>query len=142
MLQKYRREIVGGLNWFYENRTSKDVVEGKGFTIINAGENIRDTLIGTVSSILVNNGLFSPGTIILSMAKTIDENLKISIRMAGRKVRKNLKVILEDIAKRVGETAGGHDFAAGALIPGEKEEEFLESAKTVLSKEAMEEVVE
>jgi len=142
ILQKYRREIVNGLNWFYSNRDKEDVIHGKGFVIINAGENIRDTLIGTVSSILSNSDIFSNGTIILSIAKTINEKLKISIRMSGRSKKKNLKEVLDKIAKSVGESAGGHDFAAGALIPGEKEEGFIENAKNILAKEVIEEVVE
>ncbi len=137
ILQKYRKEIVNGLNWFYNNRKTSNVIEQNGFVIINAGENIRDTLVGTVGSVLAKSGIFPFGTIILGLASTIDGNLKGSIRVAGRTKGKNLKVILEKISKSIGCSAGGHDFAAGCLIPGDKEEDFIENAKNILAEEVI-----
>ena len=37
--------------------------------------------------------------------------------------------------------SGGHKNAAGAIIPTDKEEDFIQRAKEVLGKQAMEEIV-
>ena len=89
LLRKYRKEIVDSLNWFNENK-GKQVIEEKGFVLIRAEEYIRDTLIGTMNSILSKSGNYPEGTVILSTAYTIEGNVKCSIREAGYKQKKDL----------------------------------------------------
>ena len=43
--------------------------------------------------------------------------------------------MVKEIVEKVGGEAGGHMQAAGALIPAEKEAEFIEAAHEVLSRE-------
>lgn len=38
LLQDYKREIIDSLNWFYKNKENKNIIEGKGYIIINAGK--------------------------------------------------------------------------------------------------------
>ena len=140
LLFSYKREIITSLNWFYAHRKTEAVKEEENFVIIHAEENIKDTLIGTICSILTNSGVYKEGTILLGLAHTLDNNVKISMRVVGKK-EINLKEILGEITKRVGCESGGHNYAAGSLIPQEKEQEFLESALVILKKRAMEEVI-
>ena len=140
LLVSYRRELITALNWFYLNKKTPSVIEEENFTIINAEENIRDTLIGTVCSILVNSNIYHAGTIILGLAHTLDNNTKISIRIVGSK-KVNLKEILGEITKKLGYESGGHKAAAGSLIPIEKEEEFIDTATSILKKRVIEEKV-
>jgi len=125
LLIKYKQEIINGLNWFYDNKDK--VLKENNLVIINAEDNIRDTMVGTINSIISNSNLYKEKTIILSMAHTLDDNTKISIRSTNNK-DVNLKEILNKITKKLGYEAGGHNFAAGALIPQEKEEEFIKLA--------------
>lgn len=140
LLRKYRKEIVDSLNWFNENK-GKSVIEEKGFVIIKAEEYIRDTLIGTMNSILSKSGAYKEGTVILSMAYTIEGNVKCSIREAGYKQVKDLKKILEKILGDIEGQVGGHTFAAGCLFEQKDEDQFIENAKKVLSAIAIEEEV-
>ncbi|MFC1800832.1 DHH family phosphoesterase, partial [Nanoarchaeota archaeon] len=63
-----------------------------------------------------------------------------SLRVVG-KSELNLKSVMSKIVAVVGGEYGGHTHAAGAIIPTDKEGEFIKAAKTVLGKSAMEEVI-
>jgi nanoRNase/pAp phosphatase (c-di-AMP/oligoRNAs hydrolase) len=59
---------------------------------------------------------------------------KASLRVCGFKNDDvDLRDVIKEIVDKVGGEAGGHKYAAGALIETEKEEEFLKAAKEVLS---------
>jgi len=124
---KYKQELVSGL------RTAEKIqkIEGNGFVIINAKNEIKDAIVGTICSMLSSSMGYEEGTILIGMAYNKDK-IKVSARIAGRNGR-NLKEVLEktvislklkypDITAEV----GGHQFAAGCLLEKEKEEEFIE----------------
>lgn len=142
-LEDYRKAIVSALKWFETSRGSQAVVEGEGFVIINAKDQVLPTMIGTLASILSKSRHVKDGSYILSLARNLDHTTKVSIRLAG--VESNGEIDLRNIvallADPVGGSAGGHQFAAGAIIATEKEEEFLALAQDVLSKKGMEEVI-
>ncbi|MBU2639685.1 MAG: DHH family phosphoesterase [Nanoarchaeota archaeon] len=127
--QKYKEEIIKSLNWFYKNKDSKSVIETPDLTIINAEDNIKDTIIGTMTSMISKSNVYPPETILLSLAHTLDNNTKISIRISGFKANDvDLREVLSKITEKIGCPAGGHKFAAGSLIPQEKEQEFINIA--------------
>lgn len=136
IFSNYKKEIIDSLNWFYKNKKSDKILEENGFVIINAGSNIKDALIGTLTSMLSRSNLYEDGTIILSMAYTLDGEIKISLRLCGYKEQNvDLREIIEDIIGKLGSgSLGGHKQAAGAVILQDKEEEFLEHAKEVFHK--------
>ena len=143
-LADYKKEIVNALNWYNENKFSNDVFWGKSFVIINAKENVMSTMIGTLASILSKSNLMTNNTFILSMARALDGNTKVSLRTTNNFNNPlDLKKIIEETIVGIGNSeSGGHQNAAGAIIPIEKEEMFIEAAKEVLGKYAMEEKVE
>ncbi len=59
---------------------------------------------------------------------------KVSSRATRRMVRKtlNLAKVLENAAKEVGGSGGGHDIAAGAVIPKGKEKLFIETVNRII----------
>ncbi|MDO8741470.1 MAG: DHH family phosphoesterase [Candidatus Woesearchaeota archaeon] len=142
-LTEYKKEIVNAMRWFDENKSSKNIMTEDGFMIINAEDNIMPTMIGTMASIISKSGGFREGTLILSMARTDGKMTKISLRVAGHEANDmNLKDIIEEIVgKAEGSEIGGHKQAAGALIRTEKEHEFIEAAKSVLRRYAIEEKI-
>jgi single-stranded DNA-specific DHH superfamily exonuclease len=120
---RYKQHLISGLE-FAEN--SKENY-GKGLVLINARENIKDTIIGTIASILSNSPLYEEGTIITTMAYSEDK-IKVSARSVGR-TGKNVREFLDGIIREVGGEVGGHEFAAGCVINQNKEQEFLDSLK-------------
>ncbi len=128
-MNKYKREIVKTMKWYNEFKASEDVVKSEGLIIINAKENVRATMIGTLASMISSSNELEKDTYIISMARLLDGNTKVSLRSCGRKDEADLFGIISQIASLVGGTAGGHSMAAGAVIPTEKEYDFVEEAK-------------
>ncbi len=142
-LADYKKELVNALNWYSENKFSDDVYWGNRFVIINAKTNIMSTMIGTLASILSKSNLMTNNTFILSMAQSSDGYTKASLRTTNNANDSvDLKKIIEKIIDNIGDSeAGGHQNAAGAVIPTDKEVAFIEAAKEVLEKYAMEEKI-
>ncbi|VVB82080.1 DHHA1 domain protein [uncultured archaeon] len=120
---KYKQFIISGLKFVSES----EKIEGNGFVIINAKEKIKDTIIGTIASILSNSSIYEEGTVIITMAY-YDNKIKISARSVGRSGR-NIREILSSVIEKVGGEVGGHEFAAGCMIKQEKEKDFIEHLK-------------
>lgn len=120
MRTKYKQFIISGLKSVSES----EKIEGNGFVIINAKEKIKDTIIGTIASILSNSSLYEEGTILTTMAY-YDDKIKVSSRNVGRNGR-NVREILNKVITETGGEVGGHKFAAGCMIAQEKEKEFIE----------------
>ena len=137
----YKKEIINSLKWFDENKETEFITNGNGYVIINAQDKIRSTMIGTIASILSKSNNVEV-KFIMSMAQIADGTTKVSLRMKGRKNELDLREIIMDMTKKIpGCEAGGHANAAGALIPTDMEDKFIEEAKLILDKKAMEEVV-
>jgi RecJ-like exonuclease len=120
---RYKQHLISGLK--FVSKTEK--IQGKGFVIINAGDNIKDTIIGTIASILSKSPLYEEGTVITTMAY-YEDKIKVSVRIAGRNGR-NVKEILDLVIKETGGEIGGHEFAAGCMIARDKEKRFIDLLK-------------
>jgi single-stranded-DNA-specific exonuclease len=138
-LGDYKKEIVNALNWYNENKFCDDIFWGDGYVIINAKKNVMHTMIGTLASILSNSNLMTKNKYILSMAQSLDNNTKISLRttIRGDSNHDLRKMIEESINGIQDAESGGHQNAAGAVIPSENETYFIQTAKEVLGKYAM-----
>jgi single-stranded-DNA-specific exonuclease len=128
----YKQHIVSALNYV---STMPNKIEGKGYIIINAKENIKDTMIGTIASILSVSSMHEEGTVIITMADS-DDKIKVSARIAGRNGR-NLREVLELVTSKMGGETGGHALAAGCMIPKDCEQVFIDYLKKVLDIETI-----
>ncbi len=126
---KYKRHLISGLEFVKETKK----IEGKGFVIINARDNIIDTIVGTIASILSNSSSYEEGTIIATMAY-YENKIKVSLRNVG-KTGRNVREILDNVIKKIGGEVGGHEFAAGCVIDKDKEKEFIDLLKNNLEVE-------
>jgi len=117
---EYKQHLVSALNFADQNK-----MEGKGYILLNAKDRIKDTLIGTVASIMSMSKNHEAGTVIVTMAYDNDK-VKISARICGREGR-NVRELLSSSISSFGGDCGGHPAAAGCLISKEKETEFLEN---------------
>ncbi len=116
---KYKQFIISGLKFVSET----EKINGNGFVIINAKSNIKDTMVGTIASILSNSSIYDEGTIIATMAH-YEDKIKISARNVGRNGR-NVREILNRVITEIEGEVGGHEFAAGCIIKKDKEQEFI-----------------
>jgi single-stranded-DNA-specific exonuclease len=135
ILKNYRKEIIDALNWFYENRRTDKIIEKKGYVVILAESNIRDTIIGTLASLLAKSKVYEDGTVIMSTAYTLDGFIKVSLRITGNSDSNvDLRIIVKEIITDSDGYGGGHKLAAGASIPQEKEDIMVRNALSVLDK--------
>jgi len=139
-LAGYKRLIINAMNWFHEHKGGDGIIKGDGYIIINAGNNIKASMIGTISSILSKSNDIPSGTFILSLADMLNGTYKVSLRVSGR-AEVDLREIVKKISEKVGGEAGGHQAAAGANIPEDAVEAFVQEAQAVLAKRGMEEIV-
>lgn len=127
----YKQHLIEGLN-FVANLKK---IEGQDYVIINAQNKIKDTIIGTIASILSMSSMYKKGTTIIAMAHNQDK-IKISARIAGRDGNgKNIREILDSVVAEIGGESGGHPQAAGCLISIKKEKDFIELLRKKLEME-------
>jgi single-stranded-DNA-specific exonuclease len=124
---KYKQHIISSLKLSTEIAKSQ-----KGnLVIINAKDKIKDSIIGTMASIISNSSIYEEGTIIVAMALTENKDkIKVSVRNVGN-YGKNMREMLISILKEMdskGEV-GGHEFAAGCKIEKKEEIEFIKKLK-------------
>jgi len=131
-LLEYRKEIVSAMRWYEDCNDIPDIIEKTNkYIIIKARDHIRPTIIGTLASIISNSKDLTKGTIILSLAYD-DKILKVSIRNVGEDNEIDLKELIDKITKSSFGEAGGHKNAAGAIVPIEHEQEFIDAARKIL----------
>ncbi len=131
MYIKYRQYIISGLKFVSEIQK----IQGKGFIIINAKNQIKDTIIGTIASILSNSSIYEEGTIIITMAY-YQKNIKVSARAVGNNTR-NVREVLSNVVQEIGGEVGGHERAAGCNISKDKEQLFINLLKKNLEIEVV-----
>ncbi|MEK6891474.1 MAG: DHH family phosphoesterase [Nanoarchaeota archaeon] len=100
-------------------------IENKNYLIIHAEDKIKDTIIGTIASILSNSKEYDDGKAIIAMAYN-ENKIKVSARVVGKNGNRNIRELLNLVIEEVGGEVGGHKFAAGCLIEKSKEDKFLE----------------
>jgi len=126
---QYKQHLISALKYVSESKK----ISGKNYTIINAGDNIKDTIIGTVASIISHSPVYSKGTIIVALAYNQDK-IKVSARMVGKEGR-NVREVLNQVVVPLGGEVGGHHGAAGCLISRHNEDKFIQELQKVLEVE-------
>jgi len=124
---EYKQHLVSALKYIPES----EKISGKNYTIINAKNNIKDTIIGTVASIISNSPNYAEGTMIIALAYN-ENKIKVSARLAGRNGQTNVREILNRVVVPLGGEVGGHPKAAGCLISKEQETIFIQELRKVL----------
>ncbi|PIN94005.1 hypothetical protein COU54_00835 [Candidatus Pacearchaeota archaeon CG10_big_fil_rev_8_21_14_0_10_31_24] len=124
---EYKQHLVSALKYL----TESEKISGENYTIINAKDNIKDTIIGTVASIISNSPKYNEGTMIVALAYNKNK-IKVSARLAGRTGQTNVLEILNRVVVPLGGEVGGHPKAAGCLISKEQEAVFIQELRKIL----------
>ena len=131
LLGQHRQNLVNGLK----------LVAQKGITPLNsiqyfdAGDEILDTIVGIVAGMSFQ--MADRSRPILAFAKNEQGDLKVSARGTQDLVRAGLDLAnaLSLSARAVGGVGGGHNVAAGATIPLQAKEEFLERMDRIVAEQ-------
>jgi|GEM_PF-77790 len=99
---------------------------------------VLDNIVGIVASMLLGSGEIDRSVPIFGFAYSSDGlGVKVSARGDHAMVEAglNLSLVMQKSSEKVGGVGGGHNVAAGALIPMGKEEEFLQSAEIIIKEQ-------
>ncbi len=124
LLRGHRHNLVEGIQFAKDEGIKKRQY----VQFFHAGTGIRDTIVGIVANMLLNEEETSNNLPLIAFAETEKGMIKASARGNQLLIDKglNLSIAMKKAAKAVGGVGGGHNIAAGATLPKGKEEEFLQ----------------
>ncbi len=138
LLRNHRRNLSEGIDLV----TREGVTDEDHLQWFDAGDRIRETIVGIVAGMAMGNAGVSRSKPIIAFAEKSDDatastdavDLKVSARGTHSLVRQglDLSVVLGEASRAVGGDGGGHDVAAGATIPHDAKAEFLERADKIV----------
>ncbi len=130
LLRTHRRNLSEGIDLV----TQMGVTHEANLQWFNAGDEIRETIVGIVAGMAMGNGGISRSKPIIALAEKNDEELKVSARGTHSLVRDglDLSIVVGEAARAVGGDGGGHDVAAGATVPNGREDEFIDRADAIV----------
>ncbi|MFP3872058.1 MAG: DHHA1 domain-containing protein [Candidatus Natronoplasma sp.] len=131
LLQGHQKVLIDCLDYV----ESIGVEEREFLQFFHGEDRIPDTVVGTVAGMVLSSGDVDKRLPILAFAESEErEGIKVSSRGTKQLVNSGLDLssVMSKCSEEVGGEGGGHDIAAGALIPYEKEEEFLEKVESML----------
>jgi RecJ-like exonuclease len=133
----YGRKISESLGFVEENRDNEEYIYENSIGVIDAGDNIEDDFIGTVATISMSNGFFD-SEVVMGVANADKDKAKVSSRASKELVEEglNLGEIIGEICEELDGEGGGHNVAAGAKIPRENKDKFIEMLEERISQEA------
>lgn len=122
LLNQHRQNLVNGLKLV----SAKGITSLKNIQYFDAGDAILDTIVGIVAGMCFQ--MSDRSKPILAFARTPEGSLKVSARGTQDLVRSGLDLAdaMSAAARGMGGVGGGHNVAAGATIPAEAKQEFLE----------------
>lgn len=133
LLSNHRRNLSEGLQWVKREGVTKE----EHVQWFDAGDRIRETIVGIIAGMAVGANGIDRGTPIIALAEKNDEEVKVSSRGTHALVRKglDLSVVMGEASAAVGGGGGGHNVAAGATIPRGREQEFIEHANRIVGEQ-------
>ncbi len=122
LIKNYKRLIGSYLDWI---RMNPEYIKTGTATYIVASDKIHENFIGTIISMLFRSNQEKP---IIGLAKA-EDGIKISARSSGKI---DINKIIRKAAILCGGVGGGHMEAAGATIPFNTEEKFIEICENLI----------
>jgi RecJ-like exonuclease len=135
VLEDYRKSISTYLGWVAEKPERMKELEN--IYVIYGETFINEKIIGTISSILVS-GLEHPEKPLIAFANIEEENAaKFSARTTDMALSKgvNLGDVMHIASEKYGGKGGGHNVAAGAQVPIDQVENFVNTVSELVGKQ-------
>ena len=135
VLEDYRKSISTYLGWVMEK--PERMKEFKHIYVVYGETFINEKIIGTISSILVS-GLANPEKPLIAFSNIEEENAaKFSARTTAMALSKgvNLGDVMRVASEKYGGKGGGHNVAAGAQVPIDHLENFINTVNVLVEKQ-------
>jgi RecJ-like exonuclease len=133
LLRNHRRNLSEGLQWV---KTEGVTVE-ENVQWFDAESRIRETIVGIVAGMAVGSSGVRHDRPIVAFADAGDGEIKVSARGSHALVRRglDLSAVMREASRAVGGDGGGHDVAAGATIPADARDEFVDHADRIVGEQ-------
>jgi len=97
---------------------------------------VDERILGAVSSIVLSSYLCDVSRPLISVTSTLEGKIKISARMHDSLLRKGIDLgfLIKQAAEQVGGSGGGHNVAAGAIIPSQALDKFVKIVDNLVGK--------
>jgi len=120
--RKYRDQLVKGLEWIKREGS----VNLSHIQYLYSEDKVLKSVMGTIASIGLSINLLDDSKPVLGLSR-LHKDIKVSGRTTRQQVEKgvNLGKALQDSSNNFGGQGGGHDIAAGAMIPFDSKDNFL-----------------
>ena len=131
LLGQHRQNLVNGLKLVAE----KGITPLQSIQYFDAGDAILDTIVGIVAGMSFQ--MADRSMPILALARTEQGEVKVSARGTQDLVRSGLDLAeaMSSSARALGGVGGGHNVAAGATIPPDAKQAFLELVDRAVGKQ-------
>jgi len=131
LLEKHRQMLREGIDYLSNN----GVKSCDNLYYFDAGGSIKESIIGVIAGMAYGARLIPPDKPILAFAVDKDDPdlIKVSARANWGLVRKGIHLgkAMKEQSKEVGGEGGGHDIAAGARIPKDRRNDFIDGVNKV-----------
>ena len=120
--RQYRDQIVKGLEWIKREGAQ----QLNSIQYLYSEDKVLKSVMGTIASIGLSVELLDDSKPVIGMSR-LHRDIKISGRTTRDMVARGVDLgsALRDSSNNFGGTGGGHDIAAGAMIPYESRDSFL-----------------
>lgn len=120
--RQYRDQIVKGLEWIKR----EGAVQLSDIQYLYSEDKVLKSVMGTIASIGLSVELLDDSKPVIGLSR-LHKDIKVSGRTTREMVARgvNLGRALQDSSNNFGGQGGGHDIAAGAMIPYESKDNFL-----------------
>lgn len=128
---EHRKHISSALTYIRENHLLR---ERRFIQWFDAGSEIKETVVGIVAGMVLSSSECRRNLPIIAFADS-DDGVKVSARANRDLVDRglDLSVVMKTAAEIVGGFGGGHSVAAGATIPPDQKERFLDIVEDLVS---------
>ena len=128
---EHRKHISAALNYIRENHLLR---ERRFLQWFDAGSDIRETVVGIVAGMMLSSADCRRNVPIIAFADS-EDGVKVSARANRDLVDRGLDLssVMKTASELVGGFGGGHTVAAGATIPADQKERFLDIAEDLIS---------
>lgn len=127
---KYRDSLIDGLDWVRK----EGPVKKKKFQYLFSEEKSKKSIMGSIAGISLSTEIVDPMIPLIGISK-LGKDIKISGRTTRPVVTAgvNLGTALKDAAENFGGNGGGHNIAAGAMLPYKDMKGFLSLLDEILN---------
>jgi len=132
LVKKYQDNLVNGIDWIKKEGSVKlDYIQH-----IYTEDKRKKSLMGTLASVGLELEYLDPEKPVIAISK-MDNIIKISGRTTNQQIQNgvNLGKALEQASKSFNGTGGGHNIAAGAVVPYKEMDNFLNLVNDIVSKQ-------